>query len=91
MDSGAAWLENEIGTFDELYKQVVPSHEPIDFFTLGSVAAGQDALLRMPLEYLVTLERFTACGSTDTHSVFQARDAKNAAIALAFIMKCMRS
>lgn len=76
---GVAWLDNEIGVFDDLYEIINPEHKRVDFEELEIVADAVDSLLDLSLEYHQLLNKFLKYGGTNSPSegAFIARDSKD--------------
>jgi hypothetical protein len=77
---GLAWIDNEIGMFDDMYEIINPEHKRIDLYALNNIADAVVRLKTFSVEYHQLLNGFLRYGGSDCPSegAFTARDSKNA-------------
>ena len=83
--SGVAWIDNEVGLFEDIYSYITDeesslltvsssSHLTNDFDTCKTVSEAKELLLKQPLKYLDALKIFLFKGGSDNPIAFVLRD-----------------
>jgi hypothetical protein len=90
-ENGVAWLDNEIGMFEDLFSICDKTFTRTDFESFTCVVSVEAALAARPLSYLVLLQNFVKSGGTNAANVFECRSANNIEQTILFLTQSLSS